>query len=214
MCDHGICFLGKCFCAAGWTGSSCSKPDSRHVKECEKDECYYSSDLGVPIVSRERWLKAQNEEASLWNTCTSCIDDGREHHARGFNFYKSMSQPIGNYIEIGCGPFTQTVGIFGTYRQDLRPNIQSLTLLDPNLLNYAQNVEKNSYKDGKLLGMPAVLIGGPSENFPICEHYDTLTVINVAEHVQNIYEHLVSSHFISTRFITSHYCHMLVSSLT
>lgn len=190
-CGHGTCFLGKCFCSAGWLGEGCDVADTSHVSSCAKDECYFHPAYGVPIVSRERWVDAQKAEAQLWQQCKTCQEDGVVRHAEGFNFYKGLAAPVGAYIEIGCGPFTQSQGIFGTFRKDLLDSVTSLTLLDPNIFNYVQHVEKNTFRDGQLLGKRVVLIGGPSEQLPVCEHYDALTVINVAEHVENIYNHLV-----------------------
>jgi len=194
-CENGYCFLGKCFCSPGYQGSSCADQYAELPNSCEKDECFFSQELGVPIVSKERWNKAQQEEEALWNSCTDCTNDRWLEHAKRFNFFQAVSQPVGKYIEIGCGPFTQSLSLFGTYRKDLVSDISSLTLLDPSVFDYVQNVEKNTYKDGKLLGMKVVLIGGPSEQFPVCEFYDTLLVINVAEHVQNIYKHFETIYF-------------------
>lgn len=98
-------------------------------------------------------------------------------------------------MELGCGPYTQTLYMFEKARKDLWPAIKSVTLLDPNIFSYLQNVIGNTYKDGRLLGRKVILIGGPTEQFHMCEAYDTLTVINVVEHVLNSYQHFETSYF-------------------
>lgn len=182
-CECGRCFLGKCFCLPPLIG------------ECSKDECFFSDRYGVTLVTQARWDLAQKEEANAWNGCDTCIDDRWKDHAQGFQNYVDMI-PIGQlFIEMGCGPYTQSRYIFEQARPDLLQTLRSITLLDPNLFSYVRHVVRAAFKDGELVGRKVVLIGGPVEQFPLCETYDTLLVINVIEHVQNAFDYFESIYY-------------------
>lgn len=192
-CVHGECFLHKCFCRPGYSGQSCDEKSTKiPTTDCTRDMCWHSPELGVPVVSMERWLLAQTEEASLWaNTADS--DDGSMHHAAGFDNYKLVTS-LGKYIEVGCGPFTQTKHMF-KLRPDLVDTATSISLLDPNIFDYVQRNKNNAYRDGKILGRKVTLIGGASEHFDMCGIYDTIYATNVLEHVINVYKHLETIYF-------------------
>jgi len=194
ICMHGVCFLGKCFCNDGSFGPYCKAKISKD--SCQADSCFYSEEFGVPFVDEQRWSLAQSEELSLWADCKTCVDDGWQRHQDGFKNYQDIQGPLNSYIEIGCGPFTQTINILQNARPDLFPTVTTLTLLDPNLFNYVRTVQGNTYKDGKLLGKRVLMLGLSTEDYSNVKNtYDTLTVINVAEHTQSIFQHLENIYY-------------------
>lgn len=153
------------------------------------DLCYFSPDNGVLSVPQRRWKEAQRAEERHW-AHASDHEDGWKHHARGFASYTAVNRErTRTWIEIGCGPFTQTAYIL-QLRQDIVPYLKDLTLSDPNIENYKKNVPACGYRSGKLGGIPVETIAAPNEKLiRVRRTFDTLVVINVAEHVQDIFLH-------------------------
>ena len=202
VCDcsgHGRCFLGKCFCDRGFTGDACGshhalEPPLQESEgmECMTDDdmCRFTSENGVTVVSRGRWRRAQEGEMTHWATSSTNTNDGWEHHGKDFGFYKTLDGlSLGHYIEIGCGPFTQTI-----FMRSNVPSAQfaSITLVDPLLYSYLQRVEHCTYKGGHLgdFNQSLVLISSPTEALRFEEDYDSLMTMNVLEHVQDAFAHL------------------------
>ncbi len=194
---NGRCFLGKCFCVSGYEGDYCSirnneplpPPQDPATGEClvDNDMCHFSEKYGVTVVPYTRWLRAQTGEAAHWKSAPD-TEDGWEHHGKDFNHYQSLAHhDLGKFVEIGCGPFTQTY-----YVMKMIPDatITRVTLVDPLIYKYLREVKSCNYQDGRLNGYPVTLISSQSEALDFCEAYDTLLSVNVLEHVQNAFEHL------------------------
>ena len=93
-------------------------------------------------------------------------------------------------IEMGCGPFTQTLSILRLPNKKV--NITKLTLWDPNANDYIRRVKHCSYKNGSLKGFSSIsttIVSAPSEDMNIyLNAFDTILMINVLEHVQNAFQ--------------------------
>ena len=95
-----------------------------------------SSSSSVRNVSRERWQEAQAWERDLWVSSTrkrgwrrvawpvlrpvlravalqrAAGDDWNHWWSDHFDNYSFLSEHLGDYIEVGCGPYTNTRLIF------------------------------------------------------------------------------------------------------
>jgi SAM-dependent methyltransferase len=109
---------------------------------------------------------------------------------------------LGNYAELGCGPFTQTLHSLLSARPDL--TFTNITLTDPNLSNYVRDVPGAPYLTGKLRlreGSPPPNEWGPvnlitagAEEPIFNRELDTVLMTNVLEHVQDAYAVLHQLH--------------------
>lgn len=179
-CSHqGRLFFGSCICHRGFTGSEC---------ELETDELQYTATHGVISVSKARWERAQAAESDHWKTSKDS-NDGWDHHARRFGNYSRLEGTyFKRWLEIGCGPFTQTLNILR-----LRPDITTdlVTLSDPNIFKYVRQVSECTYTSGMLGEFQTRLVDVASEELlrSSSERFDVVVAINVAEHVRDILRH-------------------------
>jgi SAM-dependent methyltransferase len=94
---------------------------------------------------------------------------------------------LGNYIEIGCGPFTQTQFIVK------QKTFTKISLLDPGIDSYITTVPKCSYKNGTLFEKEVRFLKYGNEKLMHDKDYgkfDTLMSINVIEHVWDAFQFL------------------------
>ncbi|CAG2225211.1 unnamed protein product [Mytilus edulis] len=170
-----ITFLDKTFCTPAWHGEHC---DIHSPKMCSEwnDECYYSNTTGTLSVSCERWHGAQSVEQITWDRRETATDRN-EAHAKSFGYYKSLPENLGNMIEIGAGPFTQSQTIL----QD--KTASSITLIEPMAFHYMTHVKKCFYKNGAFKNLPTTLLAIPAEEINNTRKFDSLVMINVIEHV-------------------------------
>ena len=180
--QNGFCLLGKCFCKPGFDGADCSQRWSVPPKQCilgRTDTCFYHPAYGVAQVSMERWKYSQSFEQDIWAT-RDTDNDRNEGHANSFDNYRILPDNLGKLIEIGGGPFTQTKTIL----EKRKPQVESITILEPNVVHYVKTVKHCTYaKDGTIDGYKTILINGAAEDVSFYEHFDTLVMINVIEHV-------------------------------
>lgn len=96
---------------------------------------------------------------------------------------------MGNFIEIGCGPYTQTQFI-------IKRTFTSITLLDPGAENYMLTLPTCIYKNKKLFDKTVTVLNIDAESLPgnYSEKYDTVMSINVIEHVWNGFLFLTNLH--------------------
>jgi SAM-dependent methyltransferase len=181
---NGWCFLGRCYCYPGFKGTECSLRWEKEVPLCSisRDHCFVTS-YGVAIVSRERWLFAQKTEQQLWSGNQETSDRAGEH-IEGFGKYEALPNNLGKILEIGCGPWTQSKFML---EQRKTFEVESITLWEPGLLFYVSNVPTCSFKNGSLGGLSTILVNAGGEQLTLYEEYDTVVLINVLEHVQNIF---------------------------
>lgn len=143
------------------------------------DSQYYTEELGVVKVDIHRWIQAQQYECRGWTKCWSDNrSDRNAEHAFGFKNYESLPQHLGQVLEIGCGPFTQTQTILEFKTAD------HITLLDP-LIDYYLGLTHCPYKHGHLKSIPVHMIARMAECLEITEGFDTVVCINVLEHVMD-----------------------------
>lgn len=102
-----------------------------------------------------------------------------------------MPRFLGKVLEIGCGPWTQ-LGFMLDQRSDWI--VDSITLWEPGADKYMKNVATCAYKDGKLRGRPVEVVSKGAEHINASAVYDTVVMINVLEHVQNMYQLLNKLH--------------------
>lgn len=144
--------------------------------QIENDAQYWQEDRGIIRVDQARWERAQQYESEAWMkyNLSSCSDRD-EDHIKLFDNYRVLPTNLGNLLEIGCGPFTQT-------RVVLQTRIAlSITLLDPLLNTYKSH--PNCYYN-KLQPQPT-LLSIPAEDLNTKSAFDTIVCINVLEHVRD-----------------------------
>ena len=188
---HGTCLIGKCFCHSAYEGIDCEiSSNGSTIERCvNNDRCFYHPLYGIGEVSVERWNRAISAERALWANHRG-FNDRWDDHLAGFNNYKMLPNDLGNMIEMGCGPYTQTLSILRLRNKHV--NITQLTLSDPNAKKYMTEVKQCSYKNGTLIGfnhIPTTIIALKSEEmYSYTNTFDTILMINVLEHAQNAYQ--------------------------
>jgi ubiquinone/menaquinone biosynthesis C-methylase UbiE len=161
--------------------------------ESPNDFCHFHPDYGVIFVPFNRWSTARLAEMNLWMTLDIDQDRNEEHQGH-FDHYRSLlslfnsSTPssndlnLGHVLEIASGPYTQVKTILESIPD---ATLKSLTLLEPNLMEYRQNSSGCSYKDGYLKGHRVNFLVGRAEDFLLPEAYDLVIMINGMEHCQD-----------------------------
>ncbi len=140
----------------------------------EVNDIQYEHDGEIAEVPQLRWEQAQKYELDAWmKHRTQALDDRSQEHKTNFNNYIDLPNDLGNLIEIGCGPFTQTKIIMQNR------TTTHITLLDPLIEQYKKH-PNCTYKNFNNL----TLISEPAEHLNLTG-YDTLISINVLEHVQD-----------------------------
>ena len=97
---------------------------------------------------------------------------------------------MGNYIEIGSGPFTQTQYIIDR-------KFDSISLLDPGIDAYLADTKDCLYKNGTLMGKEVRLLKYGAEKLKDDKYFgkfDSLLSINVIDHVWDAYQLLSNLH--------------------
>jgi len=112
-----------------------------------------------------------------------------------FQRYRSVPAHLGHVLELGCGPFTQLKGLLGTRTKPW--SVDSVTLADP-LLVYESKATHSPFRDGKFRvdgkEYPTTLhqVGAEKVGALYHDHFDTVIMMNVLEHVASGYEVLES----------------------
>lgn len=129
-------------------------------------------------TTQEAWKAAQEAEFRGWTTMwCGLVDDRPQEHRKNFDDYAALPKDCGDVLEIGCGPFTQSIHVL-----DGR-EYKSLTLTDPLAKRYREVHRRCTYRDGTVNGRPVTVEHLPGENLPYKEQFDTVIIINVLEHV-------------------------------
>lgn len=154
--------------------------------------CFSHEVTGVPQIPLSLWKIVQQNEFKFWKHRIGSNDRGEEH-IEGFRNYARLPQKLGKYIEIGCGPYTQTQFI-------INHEFESITLLDPGADNYIKHTSGCTYKNGTLKGKNVNVLSFGGEKLQdkmFKEAFDTIMAINVVEHIwdafkffNNIYDSL------------------------
>ena len=143
----------------------------------QTNDLAYVTAGGVLAVDAARWKQAQQYERDTWLVYNLARESDRnEIHAINFGGYSVLPADLGDFIELGCGPFTNA-RIILTGR-----TASSVTLLDPLATDYQQQHPHCAYKDNTLAGNPVNLIGSPIERWKTSKRFDTLVMVNVLPH--------------------------------
>lgn len=204
-CDcerHGSRAFGICFCHPGYTGNGCCnklppvegwmaenctnlKQDVTYRKDMEYKisvRCFTHPVSGIIRVPTFMWKHAQLAEGHTWENLQTEPGDRFLEHIEGFQGYRGVPKNLGNLVEIGAGPFTQTLYMVKSRR---RLNIDHVTLVEPMAERYMKHVTGCTYSDGKLLNFSTTIVAKSGEEFLRSEHFDTVISMNVIEHVQD-----------------------------
>ena len=146
----------------------------------DNDQHYANARGEVLAVDLDRWQRAQQAEHDAWMVYNDGVEDARNHEwARAFDDYAVLPNALGNFVELGCGPFTNA-------RLILRDrNAASVTLLDPLINDYLKH-EHCPYRGGSLYGRRAVLVPLAIEDWHPSPVYDTLVMVNTLHHCRNV----------------------------
>jgi len=166
-----------------WVGSL---DDIRHgeaalaaIKE-QSDVDRWVDGQGIIQVDRNRWEAAQKFERQGWmNAWASDSDDRSREHHQLFDGYNAVPPNLGNILEVGCGPFTQTRTILSAR------SATSITLQDPLINDYLHH-RHCSYTNRRLHDIPVTLVPMMLEYFTPPEEFDTVVCINVLEHTMDV----------------------------
>lgn len=137
-------------------------------------------------TSHQAWEKAQQAELHGWlYDWAGLSDDRSEEHATAFHNYKDLPENLGDVLEVGCGPFTQTLRILKNRKA------RSVVLNDPLAEQYLTRHPKCTYnRINSLCGNVTVLTCQAENLLEAYKHlnqggFDTIILINVLEHVEN-----------------------------
>ena len=163
--------------------------------------CYSHPLTGVTVIPFSIWKTAQVAESRAWKG-NSGNSDRSDEHKEGFQGYHILNGLyLGDVIEVGAGPWTQTRAILDSF--EIENTVRSFTIHEPSAHFYKQNTPSCAYKSGRLEKMnkngfysfPVTVFGEKGESLTDRQtQYDTLVAINVIEHVQNAYEYLKGLH--------------------
>lgn len=137
---------------------------------------------GTNRVTPTTWAKAQEAEFRGWtNDWSGLTDDRSDVHAGAFSEYSTLPDDLGDVLEIGCGPFTQSRTIINGRR------VSRLVLTDPLAERYAKEHPACEYRNGSVRGVLAEVLSCKGEDLPesLNEAFDTVIMVNVLEHVQD-----------------------------
>jgi len=164
--------------------------------DASTDVClFYTAELGIVEITKSRWRQAQAVESSVWHG-SSDGQDRNEQHAAWFDGYKHVkpyASRLGRMLEIGSGPFTQTKTVLEKLGTST-VNISMITLADPLMIFYHNNVPSCSYSSGSLLGFPTNFIAAGGEDLFLRSEYDTVIMVNVLEHCRDALSVLENLH--------------------
>ena len=131
-------------------------------------------------------MAAQKAELALWSNVGSDTNDRADDHLKGFDDYAAVPPFLGRVLEIGCGPWTQSQFMI----EKLRPHlvIDDVTLWEPNALEYMEQVPTCAYKSGQLMQLKTHVVAQGAETLDRRHEFDTVVLINVLEHVRDVYQ--------------------------
>lgn len=209
-CLNGDCIVDKCFCIKGYSGQWCDEgnlPNCPGPKDDLKNfplECMgFFPDYGYPRLPDQfvpYWNDAQAWELEHWVQHPT-VQDRADQHLEWMKNYTSLKEllvssdhRLGNLVEVGCGPFTQSIPMIQHVGFE---TLSSMTLIDPLIDLYIQKVKYVSYRDidRSLFGKPTTLIrmaGEPVGDMLRENYYDTVVMLNVIEHGINA-AHILNS---------------------
>lgn len=186
---RGTCLVDKCVCNVGATGALCDGGTARECAHIAANDarlaCFYDEVWGTGRVDAATWHAAQLAEAGWWRN-SDVSNDRSEEQARGFAHFVALPVLAGAHAEFGCGPFTQTLTSLLAERPELK--FSSITLLDPNALEYVKDVAKCSYRSGRLVPDTVThVVAAGAEARLFTEAFDSLMMVNVLEHTQDAF---------------------------
>lgn len=149
-------------------------------KLMQDNDARFAGAHGITRVDAARWQRAQEYERDTWLIHAREWDDDKNvAHAQKFDDYKALPDDLGDFIELGCGPFTNARIILEGRRA------HTVTLLDPLMRDYL-GLPNNGYQRLPTRGEPmAQLKAGTIEDFPTTQQYDTVVMINVLDHCRD-----------------------------
>ena len=158
-----------------------------HEQKAEKllsttnDKCFLQNGQIIE-VSINRWNEAQSYEEKTWmiNGISENDDRNYEHLIRFDNYSSINFKNFTSFIELGCGPFTNTRLIID--RISINCDIY---LLDP-LIDIYKNHPNCTYKNNILSNKKVNTIKSSIEILEENKRYDCVLMNNVLEHCYNI----------------------------
>jgi SAM-dependent methyltransferase len=158
--------------------------------------------MSVRSVNHDRWVEAQAWERQFWVSAErrrgwrraawpvlrpvlraagwyrAWGDDWNHWWAEQFDGYTFLPPDLGDYIEVGCGPYTNTRVILG------ERTANRVVCSDPLIETYLSFKHRwlaTAYRQGRV-----ETDAHPIEELPfVPETFDTLVMINVLDHVQD-----------------------------
>jgi len=188
--NGGFLLFSECFCVPGWDGPACEEKWKRAVPQCDEknDQCFYHPNYGVAAVSEQRAESASLHESKTWADHRRKSDRQNEHLKNFGNFDQLLlnykRSDLGDVLELGCGPFTNSLMILNATGL----SVKSVTLVDPLLREYLSTNLNCAYRSGSLGSHKTTLISARAEAFEPPKKYDTVILVNIIEHVQNAFQ--------------------------
>lgn len=140
----------------------------------------FDTERGVLTVDAQRWKAAQKYERDTWLVYNlEAHSDRNDEHTAGFGGYAALPDELGDVIELGSGPFTNTLHILGSHKAT------SVTLLDPLVEDYEREHPNCTYKGWMLDGLPVEHFASGAEKVKTKRQFDTLIMVNTLPHCQN-----------------------------
>lgn len=178
-CVYGDCFMGKCVCRPGYSGAAC---DYRAAPECDSPICvHFSPEFGTTRAMD--WDGSQRWELDIWQKSVAPGDRWQQHKAWLNHYAPLFKVPLGDVLEIGSGPYTQTMYMIDAVGRD---TLRSLTLVDPLIEEYLLTVNHVRYRNFTEYPVHLVRAGAEDADHVLRdEAFDVVVMINVVEHCRN-----------------------------
>jgi SAM-dependent methyltransferase len=156
-----------------------------------KNDKAFLKDNEIIQTSQDRWDEAQQYEYRTWMINGLGYSDDRNYdHNKLFDEYHQVPWgQIKNFIELGCGPFTNTRLII-----DKLPKNCTINLLDPLIEKYVSH-PNCTYKNYTMCNRSIKLITSPIETCNIEDKFDCILMNNVLEHcfdINTIFKKIIS----------------------
>lgn len=151
--------------------------DAAAAKLALVNDSRFTTSQGILKVDEARWKEAQKYERDTWLLYNlDAVSDRNELHAAGFNNYAALPQALGDYAELGCGPFTNSRLILPGHA------VTSVTLVDPLVDEFRRIHPHCTYRDGMLDSHPVTTVASAIEEWKPETKYNTVVMTNVLPH--------------------------------
>ena len=195
-CVNGDCLADRCYCRKGFHGLRCELGRQPTCFRMDPTQCLEYTELygTTRVLDASLWDKSQAWELAIWksNKEPEVGDRVNQHHG-WFNHFDTVrellnnGQRLGHVLEMGAGPYTQSMWMLDTLDH---ATLDSITLVDPLIPKYlllpGVRYTENTYDLREVILI--VSKGEIIKDFVHANSFDTVVMINTLEHCTNAWQ--------------------------